>query len=308
MPPRLAARIRRGSLALALAVSTATGAAAQAIVPDIVTSDVDRFFALYDASGGRPSAEQLQTYIDTGSPGLRHLAEARRVTGVRIAEAIAARPEIYTRARDCAAVLPRVRTRLDSALRELVRIYPEARAPAVTIAVGRGRPVAIGGPSDGVQVGLEALCAIDRLNPDPEDRFVYVLAHEFVHVQQSPALVDVETPTVLQLSLAEGIAEFVGELISGHVAYGGLQATVAGREAEIEARFLADKDKTDLSAWLYNSSADNPGDLGYWVGYRIARAYYQNAPDKRRAIREILEMTDPEAFLAASGWHPGIVL
>jgi uncharacterized protein YjaZ len=51
-----------------------------------------------------------------------------------------------------------------------------------------------------------------------------------------------------------------------------------------------------------------PADLGYWVGYRIVKSYYQHATDKRRALREILEMTDPKAFVANSGWYPGIRL
>ncbi|HEY1607337.1 MAG TPA: hypothetical protein VGF77_17240 [Allosphingosinicella sp.] len=38
------------------------------------------------------------------------------------------------------------------------------------------------------------------------------------------------------------------------------------------------------------------------------KAYYEHARDKRRAIREILEMNDPKAFLAKSGWYPGIRL
>src|SRR3546814_8835751 len=73
-------------------------------------------------------------------------------------------------------------------------------------------------------------------------------------------------------------------------------------------RFTADIDKTDLSDWVYNASPDTPGDLGYWVGYRIAKAYYRNAPDKRQALREIFGMSDPKAFLEKSGWYPGIEL
>jgi hypothetical protein len=38
-----------------------------------------------------------------------------------------------------------------------------------------------------------------------------------------------------------------------------------------------------------------------------ALAYYQHAADKRRPVREIIEITDPKAFLAKSGWYPGIV-
>ena len=57
--------------------------------------------------------------------------------------------------------------------------------------------------------------------------------------------------------------------------------------------FVADEDKTDLSAWLYNSSPTQPRDLGYWVGYRIVKSYYLHAQDKSRALREIFGMTSP---------------
>ena len=279
--------------------------------PLIVTSDVDRFFALYDAADGSPSAEALQTYIDEGSPGLRVLAEKRRVTGQRIAEALETRPVIYEEAKRCAEALPIVTSRLESSLIRLVELYPEARRPEVTIAIGRGRPVGIGYPDTGVQIGLEALCAADFLNPDIEDRFVHIISHEYIHVQQSAELVgrvNGDAPTVLDISLSEGVAEFVGKLISGDVAYGSLRANVLGRELQVEQAFFADKDKTNLSDWVYNSAPDRPGDLGYWVGYRIAKAYYQNADDKRQAVADLLAMTDPNEFLAASGWYPGIEL
>jgi hypothetical protein len=38
------------------------------------------------------------------------------------------------------------------------------------------------------------------------------------------------------------------------------------------------------------------------------KAYYLHAADKRQAVRDILEMHDPKAFLAKSGWRPGIAL
>lgn len=107
------------------------------------------------------------------------------------------------------------------------------------------------------------------------------------------------------MALAEGAGEFIGELIAGAGAYSNLVAAVAGRETDIETAFLADIDKRDLSDWFYNGTLDEPGDLGYWVGYRIVKAYYDRAPDKARAVRDILEMTDAKAFLAESGWRPG---
>jgi len=275
--------------------------------PAIHTEDVDRFYRVYDAAQGRPTGEQLQRdYLDPGSQGLLQFAKVRNITGIRIADNLAKHPQVYSGAKRCMAVLPRVRQRLEVALGELVRLYPDAKLPPVTIAVGRGKPVGVGSPITGLQIGLEALCATDWLNPDVEDRFVHVIAHEYAHVQQVQTLVDAEHPTVLERSLVEGAAEFASELISGKVAYSPLSATATGREKEIETAFVADMDKTDLSQWIDNSTSEKPGDLGYWVGYRIVQAYYQRAPDKRRAFREILEMTDPKAFLAKSGWHPGI--
>ena len=55
-----------------------------------------------------------------------------------------------------------------------------------------------------------------------------------------------------------------------------------------------------LVAW------QEPSDLGYWIGYRITKAYYRNATDKRQALRDIIELRDPKAILAKSGWHPGM--
>jgi uncharacterized protein YjaZ len=135
-----------------------------------------------------------------------------------------------------------------------------------------------------------------------------VIAHEYIHVQQSDSLTKDEHPTVLEVSIIEGAAEFMGEMISGGVANPGVWAEVKGNEKEIETAFVSDEDKTDLSNWLFNGTLEKPGDLGYWVGYRIVKSYYQHAADKRRAIRDILEMSDPKAFLADSAWHPGIDL
>jgi hypothetical protein len=295
----------RATIAIAALVCTSAFAAE----PAIHTEDVDLFYKVYDAADGRPTAEQLQRdYLDAGSDGLHHLAKLRNVTGERIAQTLAQRPQIYTKAKECLAVLPRVRERLQIAFRELARLYPQARFPPVTIAVGRGKPVAVGSPVTGIQVGLEALCATEWLNPNVEDRFVYMMAHEYAHVQQVPDLVDLEKLTVIEGSLMEGAAELVAEVIAGHTGYWHFKELTKGREKEIETAWVADQDKRDVKDWFYNGTAEKPGDLGYWVGYRIAKAYYQRASDKRAALRDILEMTDPKAFLAKSGWYPGIAL
>jgi hypothetical protein len=62
-----------------------------------------------------------------------------------------------------------------------------------------------------------------------------------------------------------------------------------------------------IRTWMYNGMVPpdkNHGavDIGYWVGSRIARAYYERATDKRAAVRELLMLRDPEALLAESGY------
>lgn len=274
----------------------------------VVIDDVALFYRVYDAADGHPTAEQLQhDYLDAGSEGLKHFARLRRTTGERIAETLREKPALYVEARRCMRVLPQVQARLTRALRRLHELYPEAHMPPVTIAVGRGKPVGIGYPDTGLQIGLEALCAVAWMNPDLEDRFVHVIAHEYAHVQLAPETANLEHPTVLQRSLAEGAAEFVAELISGSVAYTHFGPMTRGREKEIETAFVADMHGRDFTRWLDNATLEEPGDLGYWVGYRIVKAYYRNAPDKQRALREILLMRDPQALFDASGWSPGIV-
>ena len=290
---------------VAIQGGTVSASARHSDGPVVETADVDRFYGVYRAAHGNPTAEDLQRdYIDRGSPGLRHLAEIRNVSGKTIAKAIAAHPRIFSDATRCMAVLPRVHKRVATALRTLGRLYPSARFPPVTIAISRSKPVAVA-DATGVIVGLEALCAVDYLNPNVEDRFVHTAAHEYTHVQQalqSPAFYNNPKLTVLDASLIEGAAEFVATLIARETSFRSPYAPSGpAREKDIETRFVADEDKTDLSQWIDNGTLTEPGDLGYWVGYRIVKSYYDHAVDKREALRDIIEMKDAKAFLARSG-------
>ena len=173
--------------------------------------------------------------------------------------------------------------------------------------VGRGNSGGVT-TEDGVVIGLEALCNADWMQPDVGDRFVHLIAHEYVHVQQPGASVDVAQPTLLYQTLLEGGAEYVGELISGQPANAHLRRWAQGRECALERAFVQDSGGTDLSKWLYNGPGDEArrGDLGYWVGYRIARSYVSRAPDRTRAIATLLDVRPDTAatVFEASGWTP----
>lgn len=274
----------------------------------VQTDDVTRFFSVLDASGGKPSAEDLQRgYLDTGTDALRSFTDSRIGSMERLARTIQDKPALFARARTCAAALPAIRKRVAKALDRLGTLLPSARFPPVTVLVGRGNSGGVT-TEDGVVIGLEALCNADWMQPDVGDRFVHLIAHEYVHVQQPGASVDVARPTLLYQTLLEGGAEYVGELISGEPANTHLRRWTQGRECALERTFVQDSAGTDLSQWLYNGAGDEArrGDLGYWIGYRIARAYISRAPDKSRAIATLLDVRPETAatVLQASGWHP----
>lgn len=278
--------------------------------PEILTADATGFYALYEATAGKPSVAQLEQYLAEGTPSLREFAKLRRVTAQRIAEAMARDPSMYANGRTCLAELPAVRQRLVQVFAKLQAIYPQATFPPVAIVVGRSKPVGMTHPK-GVVIGLEALCAAEFMNPNAQDRLVHVIAHEYVHIQQT-GVVEYEpgdpAATVLRESLGEGIAEFIAELVSGNVGNGRHAAWTRGKEVHIESAFALDVDSTDLTPWLYNHTpgSQEPYDLGYWVGYRIAKAYYLQAKDKHEAVRALIEQDNPKAILEASGWTPGM--
>jgi uncharacterized protein YjaZ len=60
----------------------------------------------------------------------------------------------------------------------------------------------------------------------------------------------------------------------------------------------------NVEDWLYNGTNDKgiPGDLGYYMGYKICEAYYKKAADKKKAVRDILNIEDFKVFFEGSGY------
>jgi hypothetical protein len=67
------------------------------------------------------------------------------------------------------------------------------------------------------------------------------------------------------------------------------------------ARDLAEKPH-DASKWLYNydTSGDEPADLGYWLGAEICRSYHAGAEGKAKAIRDVVTLESVEMIVRGS--------
>jgi hypothetical protein len=271
-------------------------------------SDIDRFYRIYDAAAGKPSAEQLQRgYFDPGTAGLHEFIARRIRSADALAAKIARDPAPFEKARECLPALTDVQARLKVVLPKLSDVLPTAIFPPVTLLIGRNSAAGIAGDA-GVMMGIERLCTGDWWEPNVSDRLVHLISHEYIHVQQ-PAWQNDESGhstrlTVLAASLSEGVAEFGDELISGSIGEVHLQRWLAGCDARIAVAFFQEADNLDTSRWLSNGpgTAQRPGDIGYWVGYRIAKAYYAQAKNKRRAFLDLIRLDDAKAILMASGW------
>jgi uncharacterized protein YjaZ len=142
----------------------------------------------------------------------------------------------------------------------------------------------------------------------------WLVTHELVHTQQRYPILGALTGgprflrgTVLRHSIAEGAADFIAELATGRAVR---NEYAEGREGQLWEQFKEHAATKDYGPWLYNGGRENrpedvPPDLGYWIGYRITKSYYDKAIDKREALNDILSIRDFETFLKDSGYQGG---
>ena len=286
-----------------------------------VTSDIENFWRAYDVFAQSRNASAFQVeYLNRASPGLRDFMQARSVTAASLVQVVTALPQYFgairgntLRLTSDAALLNRIRANFEV----IEAAYPASVYPPVTFLIGRFSTAGtvrqsgmlIGSEFYGIDdaTPVQELNAFQRANVKPLDSIPLVVAHEHVHVlQRFGRLLGKPSLTLLEQALLEGSADFLGEFASGshinkHVHEYGLQ-----HEAALWDEFQLEMFGTNIGNWLYNqgSGGTRPGDLGYFIGYRIAQSYYDNAADKRAAIRDIIEMSSAAAFLAASGYSP----
>jgi hypothetical protein len=97
-------------------------------------------------------------------------------------------------------------------------------------------------------------------------------------------------------------------LISGRQINNDAHRYGIAHEAELWKEFSAHFDEQGLLPLDVRAPTDGkPNDLGYFIGYRIAQAYYNKASDKTQAIRDIITARGGHVreVLAMSGYAPG---
>jgi hypothetical protein len=287
----------------------------------LVTDDVDRYWRAYDAGGKSGNSTAFQRrYLDSATAGLREFIGLRQLTAASLAQVAGAYPAYFDALHawwstaNRSAVLSTIRANYA----RVKQLYPNAFFPPVTLLVGRYSTAGTAGTS-GLLVGFEffgtdANAPLGALNSFARDNqkswatdLAPLVAHEHTHylsLRAGATSARNGAPLYARV-LHEGVAEFIAELVAGQPTYLTFFRRWQANEANYFAEFLQEKDGTDVSRWLYNqgsTTGGRPGDLGYFIGYRVAQAYYLRATDKAQAVRELIELRDPAALLAQSGY------
>ncbi len=212
-----------------------------------------------------------------------------------------------------------------SYMKKLQEYYPEAKFPNAYFAIGRmnqgGTATPLGIFLFPAQFHKNTTADISKLGDlKPKEYLEYlakqsakdmalVAMHETIHFQQVLVGKEIFYRKLLNVALIEGTAEFLSTLIMGKslilknemiASYG------EANEAKLWQQFKRDMKTNNMKAWLYNANnndlGDVPPDLGYWVGFRIAKSYWDNMADKQQAFRDILLWGDGNEFLEKSGY------
>ncbi|MBX9733147.1 MAG: hypothetical protein K2X37_03720 [Chitinophagaceae bacterium] len=283
----------------------------------LVTEDIPRFWNMMDvlgrASSKNDSIQIIQTqYLDKASAGLKQLSTKKNYafTAEDMYYTIRAYSLYLNSIRKSSLQIDTYKEKIYTAFGKLKKIYPAARFPDFYFAVGVFNSGGTGVPA-GMFIGAEIETA-DKNSPLEKlpkylqtgvktvDKIHLICSHELIHFQQYDS-----SNNLLGAAIHEGVCDFIGELISGGL-INEYQVTYGNEhEKELWEAFKKEMNGKDYSKWLYNgnNAKDIPADMGYYIGYKICSSYYHKAPDKSKALHDLLTFTNAQTILDNSDYE-----
>jgi hypothetical protein len=282
---------------------------------DIYSEDIGRFWKAFDMITHTPDTSKHvdiinEVYIEPGSDGLKDLMRVRNYTAEEYVRSIRDHRAYWVSLRPATLNLMDDAIRASTHLKMLKATYPAMEVKPIYFAMGVFRTNGTIG-DDKVLIGVEMAMAdtsmhtatlpdhikdfIDRYNPI--DHLPLLITHEMVHTQQSPP-----QENLLSTALYEGIAEFISTHATRKPSY--LNAIDYG---ELNYEAVRDTFEFDLFIpyrrwmWMWSSrTLFGQRDLGYAVGYGMAKRYYEQRKDKTQSIMDLIRLNydDEEAVEA----------
>ncbi|AXT19647.1 hypothetical protein D7030_09720 [Flavobacteriaceae bacterium AU392] len=263
------------------------------------TEDITRFWNVFDETSPKfKSKVWEQDYLEKGSIGLKNFIKNRITSGKYLSKVIKKNLSYYNSIRETSLNINHNTEEFYTIFRKLKAIYPQAVFPDIYFVIGAKNT---GGTifNEGLIIGIERFGKqTESFTPDiPIDELDDTIAHELIHFQQRYS----RSNTLLAQCIREGAGDFLGEMLTGHHVGSDMYAYGDAHITELKTEFISRKDGNDWYNWLYYSrDKTRPRNLGYWIGYKICKAYYEKAKDKKQAIVDILNIQDFDLFLRQS--------
>lgn len=242
-------------------------------------------------------------YFEKASIGLKEFVNRHGLTAQMLKKAVAKNPDKYRKIETFIEGLDELKPKLVKVLKDFQNIVPNTMFAPTYLLVGANRGIA-----QASQFGQ--LVTITRLLKN-EERLLQVIIHELAHFQQAKTLggpqyvaLYSKPNNMLGICLREGGAEFITDQVFGSITQSKSIDYYVENEVELKQKFLEDLKSQDNSFWLWDSvgKKDYPQLLGYVMGYKIWKNYYNKAGDSDQVIGEILNLKDPDKYIEKSDY------
>ncbi len=280
----------------------------------LITSDVKNFWKAYDMAK-KDTANAIKFYkkyyTEPGSNGLQDYLAYKIKNLKNFVKAVNTKPTFYSGIRKNTYTVDQQKAQMIQSFVKFKQIYNKAQFPDIYFVIGAFNS---GGTSTdaGLLIGLDQSARteevpVKELTLWQQNNFTdlkelpNLIAHELIHFNQGGLAGDT---TLLAGAITEGMADFIGELISGKTANERLFVWAKGKEKQVWADFEKEMYLNKSRNWIANSdqeTVNKPADLGYWVGYQICKAYYNQSTDKTKAVNDILNIKNYKEFYEKSG-------
>lgn len=271
-----------------------------------VSADMDHFWIAYDKIVvTADTAEQYRLlneyYLNKATPGLKSLIEVRNYTAKEYLDWITKNPRFWNSIRTNTQQVERLYPEINRDLKKFKKAYPGWKPATIYFSIGAFRTNGtIQG--DRILVGSELALADEKTITDelpawrqsfyktqnPVKELALLCTHEYVHTQQKELV-----ENLLSMCLYEGVAEFISCKVTGKKsASPAIEFGKNNRELVVkkfvEDLFTMSNDYNWL--WGENHNELKVRDLGYYIGYEICERYYNLSKDKKKAIKELIEL------------------
>ena len=283
---------------------------------EVSVSDITNFWTAFDSLDKVKDKDKVakvdiiqKMYLDKGSWAIKFLLSEFNHKPSDWVDYIEKNRETLLKNRVALLSVLEQKPEIDAKLAYFKQIYPAFQDAKMAMLIGIG---IFGGqvPVHDVLIGAEVIVH------EKKDWAIHYVLHEFTHSQQK-----LGNYSLLAASVEEGTCDFVSELVNqkelteiypkDYMGFGNKNEVAVWDTFKLHINCNT---KGKFFNFLYGSTGVKINgkymtDLGYFMGYKIAKAYYQNAPDKKQALSEIisLDYADNEkvrAFVLKSGYVP----